>query len=85
MENFLKIMNLHCMSNSSYLNLYEDLHNAYEDAAKSKKSNAALEVKQLGGKVIQGNTLCQCSVDGTWQKRGHSSINGVVTVMKYQK
>ena len=37
MENFLKIMNLHCMSNSSYLNLYEDLHNAYEDAAKSKK------------------------------------------------
>ena len=73
-QNFSRIMNMHCMSNSSYLNLYEDLYNAYEDAAESIKSGAALEIKQLGGKIIQGNTLCQCSVDGTWQKRGHSMV-----------
>ena len=36
-------------------------------------------------RVANGNkedvSNCQVSVDGTWQKRGHASINGVVTVI----
>jgi hypothetical protein len=47
-------------------------------------SNAALETKSLlGTNTFNNNSIknCQVSVDGTWQKRGYSSMNGVVTLI----
>ena len=29
--------------------------------------------------------ICQCSFDDSWQKRGHSSLNGVVTAISNGK
>ena len=55
--------------------------NSYQNTCFQSCKNAALETTiKLGGSsdvVID----CQVSVDGTWQKRGHSSLNGVVTVI----
>ncbi len=84
-ENFARCMNMHGISKSSYLNLYEDLYDAYENAAEASQKKAASEIRQSEVENIQGKTICQCSLDGSWQKRGHSSLNGVVTAISNGK
>ena len=44
-----------------------------------------MKIRQSELETIQGNTICQCSLDGSWQKRGHSSLNGVVTAISNGK
>ena len=57
------------------------LHDAYENAAEFSMNNAANEVRELS--KCQHGLICDCevSLDGTWQKRGHASLNGVTTVI----
>ena len=49
--------------------------------AKKSMSDAAEEIRNL--KKVNGNEVAECAVscDGTWQRRGFSSLNGCVTVM----
>ena len=42
-ENFARCMNIHGISKSAYLNLYEDLYDAYENAAEASQKKAALK------------------------------------------
>eukprot|EP00112_Aurelia_sp_Birch-Aquarium-sp1_P018473 Seg441.5 transcript_id=Seg441.5/GoldUCD/mRNA.D3Y31 product="hypothetical protein" protein_id=Seg441.5/GoldUCD/D3Y31 len=72
-QNFSRCMNMKGISENGYANLNRELSNAYENAADASKSKAALEVKQSDATEVDNNHLCQCSLDGSWQKRGHAS------------
>ena len=74
------------LSEPSYRNINAELHTAYQSAALMSMSNAAKtalnnsiddnSLKNQSGETIG---LCRVSLDGTWQKRGHASLNGVVS------
>ena len=60
---------------------------SYTSNGKSKKNayeSVALESMKCGAKVRKGNLVdedfkdCQIPIDGAWQKRRHTSLNGVV-------
>ncbi|XP_072017454.1 uncharacterized protein [Amphiura filiformis] len=54
------------------------LQDAYKDEAELSMNKAAQAVRdKFGGE-------CGVSVDGTWQRRGYSSINGVVTAIELE-
>ena len=67
----------------------DHLLEAYLVAADNSMSQAATEVKEISEKQkestsFQGEdslTDCTVSLDGSWQKRGHDSLNGVVTAI----
>ena len=84
-QNFSRCMNMKGISENGYANLNRELSNAYEDAADASKSKAASEVKQSGVEEVDNRYLCQCSLDGSWQKRGHASLSGVVTAISSEK
>ena len=68
-----------------YTAINQNLHTAYVSAASLSMSKAAQEVL-LTDCVVPAEenkqaTDCAVSVDGTWQKRGYSSRNGVVSVI----
>ena len=84
--NFTRCMNMHTLSESSYRNISKELHCAYEKAAAEsmmQAADSALNKCVESGDTVQKDEktigLCRVSLDGTWQKRGHSSLNGVVT------
>ena len=61
----------------------ERKYETYETAAPESMKKAGEEVvSQCKEKINDGTIgLTQCSVDGTWQKSGHNSVNGVVTAV----
>ena len=81
--NFARIVNMPTLSEPSYRNINAELHTAYQSAALMSMSNAAKtalnnsiddnSLKNQSGETIG---LCRVSLDGTWQKRGHASLNG---------
>ncbi|XP_057301380.1 uncharacterized protein LOC130635880 [Hydractinia symbiolongicarpus] len=84
--NFSRCMNVHSISEWTYRNINKDLHDAYQKVAVESMGHAAdtaLKKCRDDGDVIQREDrqlgLCRVSLDGTWQKRGHASLNGVVT------
>lgn len=84
MKSFARCMNMPPpMTTKTYNNINNVLHNAYEDTAKESTFLAAKETKEkISPCAPDGSVVdCQVSLDGTWQKRGHASINGVVTLM----
>lgn len=85
--NFSRCMNMHCLSEPSYRNINESLSTAYEVAASNSMGKAAKEVIKSGKnkKHSKGITMCRTKVDGSWQRRGHSSLNGVVTAISGNK
>ena len=81
---FANIMNMPTpLSFPGYQLINNKLHTFYNNAASESMSNAALETKSLLATNTFDNSItnCQVSVDGTWQKRGYSSMNGVVTLI----
>ena len=78
-------MNMAGISETAYRKLNQRFADAYEAGADVSMKVAASEVRALGREQIQGNTVCQCSLDGSWQKRGHSSLNGLVTAISNGK
>ena len=63
------------------------MFDAYESVAEESMSKVALHMKEeKSAKKHPDNptvTLCDVSVDGTWQRRGYSSLNGVVTAVSH--
>ncbi|GBM28855.1 hypothetical protein AVEN_43574-1 [Araneus ventricosus] len=73
-------LNLPNLSKMAYRSLEKRILLAVTEVAKKTMGNAAQEVKTL--KNSQENvTRCGVSVDGTWQRRGYSSLNGCVSVL----
>ena len=78
LEKFSHCMNMFCLAENAYTNLNSnEIYKAYDSAAKASLKRAAGE--------LQGPTLLptnkRVKIDGSRQKRGHASLNGVVTAI----
>ena len=83
METFTQCMNMpNCICQKSYDSIQKSLLRAYKEVSQWSQSCAAKETrKKLGVTSDDAVTDLNVSVDGTWQTRGFSSLNGVVTLM----
>ena len=59
-----------------FASIVHKIATAYESIASDSMKNAAIETR--GKPIDQGMMDCQVTIDGTWQRRGHSSLHGVV-------
>ena len=72
------------MAQTTFDDLNSDLYNAYVQTAQESMTEAA---KTVYNNLANINTNSNCSQnakvsgDGAWQKRGYSSLNGVVTLI----
>ena len=80
--NFSTTMNMASpMTKSSYENCLDEIHWAYEKERDLSQKKIALQVRIDAD--IEGTDPIDCTVsmDGSWQTRGYSSMNGIVTCM----
>ncbi|GFT25288.1 uncharacterized protein TNCV_181401 [Trichonephila clavipes] len=70
-----------CVTKGAYRLCEEKLLAAVTSTAKDAINDAALEVRNF--KKCSNTAVAECgvSVDGTWQRRGHSSLNGCVAAL----
>ena len=79
MERFLAFMNLpKPMAKSNYDNIVRTTKNAVKCIAEDTMKMAAQEIAEKGHKDDDGIVDAAISCDGSWQKRGFSSLNGLV-------
>ena len=70
------------MSLPTYDNINVMLHECYSEITQnSMKMGADETITKVGQQEHDGVTNCQVSVDSTWQKHGHASMNGIVTLI----
>ena len=84
MNMFTTIMNMPPpMSRVTYNEINTSLHEAYTKAADQSMRNVAKEVRNITTKFAIDNDIIDChiGIDGSWQKRGYSSLNGVITAV----
>lgn len=84
MKTFTTMMNMPPpFVNTTYNSWINQLHDIYIETAQESTINAANEVrdKHLDSPNNDETVDCQVSIDGSWQKRGHASMNGVVTAI----
>ena len=84
MKTFTTMMNMASpLAFTSYNDINSTLHDIYENVAAENTKKAAVEVRKIinNGATSDDIVDCQISIDGTWQKRGHSSLNGVVVAI----
>ena len=80
MKTFLMLMDLPSpINHSAYDKLNKKIHNAVKDVAHELMNEASEEIRVLGGGVHIVDTSVSC--DGTWQKRGLTSLNGAVACL----
>ena len=80
MVNVARCMNMFSLGNAAYNQINGSLGDAYEQAAEESMKKVASDIKQ-NTTTNQDPVTCRVSLDGTWQKRGFSSLNGIVTAM----
>ena len=69
-------MNLYSVGHTAFVNLNNnDIYKAYAEAARASMHNVASQIR----KDDSLPTRTRVKIDGAWQKRGHASLNGVVT------
>ena len=69
----------------------DQLLEAYLVTADNRMSQAATEVKEISEKQKESTSFrgedsetdCTVFLDGSWQKRGNNSLNGVVTAINW--
>lgn len=82
LNTFTRCMNMNRpMTQKNYDNITKSLHESYLKVSEISKKKAAKELFEKLGKDTSTEAECDVSVDGTWQKRGHASLNGAVTVI----
>ena len=78
------------MAQTTYDEINSELHNAYVGTAHKSMEKAAHEICDLESQKLEDNASTtdtnsvldtRVSGDGAWQKRGHSSLNGAVTLI----
>ena len=76
MQKFSECMNMSCLSNTPYYNLNNNsVYSAYKEAAEESMQNVASDLKTDD----ESPAKTTVKLDGAWSKRGHASLNGVVT------
>lgn len=85
LSTFCRCMNMPPpMAQTTFDNINSDLHNAYLQTAHKSMAEAATQIhnsNDSSAAVID----TKVSGDGAWQKRGYSSLNGVVTLISAGK
>lgn len=87
-KTFLSRMNLPPpVSRTAYAKIQEQIHTAVVEVASDVMADAAQEVREVAGVTCEDaddvvDTSISC--DGTWQKRGFSSLNGAVAVISIE-
>ncbi|XP_065676098.1 uncharacterized protein LOC136092247 [Hydra vulgaris] len=76
-------MNMHSISKTAFRNINNKLFSAYENSSLESMQDAANEAKME--EIVPCIHSCRVSIDGTCQKSGHSSLNGVVTAVSKGK
>ena len=86
MINISRCLNMYVITETTYAALDQSLyHQAYQEAADNSMQLAVREIKTATNDNNSQPTKCRVSFDGTWQKRGFSSSNGIVTAMNSGK
>ena len=80
-KTFARCMSMHSISDTIFRNINNKLFSAYKNSAIESMQNAANKAKME--EIVPGIHF-RVSIDGTWQKRGHS-LNGVVTTVSKGK
>ena len=83
METFSSIMNIKCLSKQTFYHLNKEVMQPYKNTALRSMKTAAAEVVPVD--VVDNIPCARISIDGSWQKRGHSSLHGVVTAISGDK
>ena len=82
MKTFNAVMNM-CppISTRTYIDINDKIHDIYQVAANKSMKAATDNVRKVINANAGENDVIDTdiSIDGSWQKRGHSSLNGVVT------
>ena len=83
LETFSQCLNMpNCITQRPYDSIKKSLLRSFTEVCQASQAKAAQETKkEIGSFGIDDVVDCNVSVDGTWQKRGYSSLNGVVTLM----
>ena len=83
LQSFGRCMNMpNCLSQKSYDSINKSLQRGYVEVAQASQRKAAAETREKGMTGdVESIVDCNVSVDGSWQRRGYSSLNGVVTLM----
>jgi len=85
MKTFSTIMNMPPpMAITSYNEMNTTLLDFYESACNESMQDAVAEMRhQINPSAAYDDIVdCQIGIDGSWQKRGHSSLNGVCTAVE---
>lgn len=86
MITFNSVMNMPSpMTKNNFNAINKKLFDAYEKVALKSMSNAAVEVRESlkPGNKPEDIIDCGVSIDGTWQRRGYASLNGVVAAVSH--
>ena len=77
------------MAETTFHDINSCIHNAYMETSHKPMTNAACEVHKDSNDNNQTSISdivnTKVSGDGAWQKRGYSSLNGVVTLIGNHK
>ena len=80
MTNVSRCLNTFSITETTYHALNNSLCKVYHETASTSMQEAVSDIKATSNDKTK-LTNCRVSVDGTWQKRGFSSLNGVVTAI----
>ena len=85
LESFCALLNLPCLDKKSYYKQMNSIVSTIKNAASKEMSSAGKRLRQMLEKdeIVTEESLLDIAVsfDGTWAKRGHSSLFGVVFVI----
>jgi hypothetical protein len=85
-KTFCSCMNMPSpMAKTTFIEINSDLHNAYVQTAQESMKAASKQIHF--NKTVDDSVVIDAKVsgDGAWQKRGYSSLNGVVTLISEGK
>ena len=80
-KKFSWVMNMDGMDGKTVQNINKQLQHTYESVCEESMLQATVEIKKKAKEETQGFAHCCVSLDGSWQKRGHQSHNGLVTAI----
>jgi hypothetical protein len=83
MKTFMSVMNIHSLAKGSFHNIDLQVKNAYKEIATTSMKKAAIEAPYT--EIVNNIRCTQVSVDGSWQRRGYSSLHGIVTAITGDK
>eukprot|EP00112_Aurelia_sp_Birch-Aquarium-sp1_P017849 Seg418.7 transcript_id=Seg418.7/GoldUCD/mRNA.D3Y31 product="hypothetical protein" protein_id=Seg418.7/GoldUCD/D3Y31 len=86
MEKFCGLMNMMPpMAKTTFSDKNADIHDVYMSVCQKSMKEAALESQKAVEKSINEDSVSDIdvSLDGTWQRRGYASMNGVVTAISH--